>query len=115
MTDPDPRDPGQRLKERYSAKPMGAAYQASMEAVLSIVMAVLLGWWADSKLETSPWGVVAGATIGFGAFVLRLSRLGAAMGAPPEDEEDETSGGGGGGGGDRHDERDKRDKKDGES
>ncbi len=86
MSEPDQRDPGQRLKDRYSAKPMGAAYQASMEAVLSIVIAVLLGWWADSYFETAPWAVVAGATIGFGAFVLRLSRLGAAMGAPPEDE-----------------------------
>jgi F0F1-type ATP synthase assembly protein I len=73
------------LKDRYSAKPMGAAYQGAMEAVLSIVIAVLLGWWADRSFETSPWGVLAGATIGFAAFVLRLSRLGAAMNAPPED------------------------------
>ncbi len=86
MSGSDQRDPGQRLKDRYSAKPMGAAYQASMEAVFSIVIAILLGWWADSYFETSPWGLIAGATIGFGAFVLRLSRLGAAMGAPPEDK-----------------------------
>ncbi len=86
MSDPDERGRGGRLVDRYSAKPMGAAYQASMEAVFSIVIAILLGWWADSYFETSPWGLIAGATIGFAAFVLRLSRLGAAMGAPPEDE-----------------------------
>ncbi len=85
MSDSGGRRPG-GLPDRYSVKPMGAAYQASMEAVLSIVVAVLLGWWADSYFETAPWAVVAGATIGFGAFVLRLSRLGATMGAPPEDE-----------------------------
>jgi F0F1-type ATP synthase assembly protein I len=73
------------LKDRYSAKPMNAAYQGATEAVLAIVIAVLLGWWADSSFETSPWGVLAGATIGFAAFVLRLTRLGAAMSAPPED------------------------------
>jgi F0F1-type ATP synthase assembly protein I len=73
------------LKDRYSVKPMGAAYQGAMEAVLSIVIAVLLGWWADRSFETSPWGVLAGATIGFAAFVLRLSRLAAAMNVPPED------------------------------
>ena len=86
MSDPDERGPAGRLKDRYSAKPMGAAYQASMEAVLSIVIAVLLGWWADNYFETAPWGVLVGATIGFAAFVLRLSRLGAAMSAPPEGE-----------------------------
>ena len=86
MSDPDERRPSGRLPDRYSAKPMGAAYQASMEAVFSIVIAVLLGWWADSYFGTAPWAVLAGATIGFGAFVLRLSRLRATMGAPPEDE-----------------------------
>ena len=86
MSDPGEHGPGRRLQDRYSAKPMGAAYQAAMEAVFSIVIAVLLGWWADGYFETAPWGVLVGATIGFGAFVLRLSRLGAAEGAPPEDE-----------------------------
>ncbi len=79
------------LKDRYRAAPkddspqarqMGAAYQAAMEAVFSIVIAVLLGWWLDSWLDSAPWGVLAGATIGFAAFVLRLSRLRAALDPP---------------------------------
>ncbi|MEE2674568.1 MAG: AtpZ/AtpI family protein [Myxococcota bacterium] len=86
MSDPGEHGQGSPLKERYSAKPMGAAYQGSMEAVLSIVIAVLLGWWADRYFDSGPWGVLIGATIGFAAFVLRLSRLGTAMGAPPEEE-----------------------------
>jgi F0F1-type ATP synthase assembly protein I len=77
------------IKDRYSGatKPMGAAYQGAMESVFSIVIGVLLGWWADSSFDSSPWGVIIGATIGFAAFVLRLTRLGAAMNAPPEDDE----------------------------
>ncbi len=88
------RTAAQRLKDRYRADPqsgadpetrqMGAAYQAAMEAVFSIVIAVLLGWWADSYFESAPWGVLAGATIGFGAFVLRLSRLRADLDAPAD-------------------------------
>ena len=38
MSDPGEHGPGRRLQDRYSAKPMGAAYQASMEAVFSIVI-----------------------------------------------------------------------------
>ena len=94
MSEPDPPSSDQhskRLADRYSAKPMGAAYQGAMESIFSIVIGVLLGWWADSAFETSPWGVVTGATIGFGAFVLRLSRLGAALdaslGEPRGDDE----------------------------
>ena len=82
------------LKDRYTAQPMGAAYQGAMESVLSIVVGVLLGWWADSSFGTSPWGVLVGATIGFGAFVLRLSRLAAAMSTPSEDETSPKPGGG---------------------
>jgi F0F1-type ATP synthase assembly protein I len=86
MSEPDRPSARQRLKDRYSAKPLGAAYQGAMESVFSIVIGVLLGWWADSSFGSSPWCLIAGATIGFGAFVLRLSRLGAALDASPEDE-----------------------------
>lgn len=75
------------LKDRYTAKPMGAAYQGAMESVFAIVIGVLLGWWADRSFDSSPWGVLAGATIGFAAFVLRLTRLGSALSAPTEDGE----------------------------
>ena len=98
MSEPDPPSSdrhSKRLADRYSAKPMGAAYQGAMESVFSIVIGVLLGWWADSAFETSPWGVVTGATIGFGAFVLRLSRLGAALDAPvgePRGDDDPPEG-----------------------
>jgi F0F1-type ATP synthase assembly protein I len=92
MSDPDRPTTGERLKDRYSGKPMGAAYQGATESVLSIVVGVLAGWWVDSTFETAPWGVLGGATIGFGAFVLRLSRLGAALDLPAGDDDPQESG-----------------------
>jgi F0F1-type ATP synthase assembly protein I len=67
------------LPDRYGYKPMGAAYQGAMESVLSIAVGTGAGYWADGYFDTSPWLLAAGATIGFAAFVLRLTRLGAAL------------------------------------
>lgn len=46
-----------------------------MEAVFAILISVGLGYWADSYFETGPIGLIAGAVIGFAAFVLRLFRM----------------------------------------
>lgn len=54
----------------------GAAYQAAFEAVFAILIGVGLGYWADTGFDTSPWGLIVGFALGFGAFVLRLVRLG---------------------------------------
>lgn len=86
--DPDPgRDRSGPLPKRLRYKPMGAAYQGAMEAVFSIAIATLAGWWIDGRYGTRPFGVLIGATIGFAAFVVRLYRLGAAT----YDEPEETS------------------------
>jgi len=58
---------------------MGAAYQGALESVFSIAIATAAGWWADRHFGTSPLWLLVGATIGFGAFVLRLYRLGATL------------------------------------
>jgi F0F1-type ATP synthase assembly protein I len=83
---------GVQVPERFRYERMGSAYQGAMESVLSIVIGVLLGWWVDSAFETGPWGVLAGATIGFGAFVVRLSRLRPGSEDPVEDVESPSSG-----------------------
>jgi F0F1-type ATP synthase assembly protein I len=48
------------------------AYQWAFEAVLSIPIAMGLGYWADRAWGTSPIGLVVGAVLGFAAFVRRL-------------------------------------------
>ena len=78
-SDSKPPKPKRGLTDRYGYKPMGVAYQGAMESVFSIVVGTGAGYWADGYFDTSPWLLVAGATIGFAAFVLRLTRLGAAL------------------------------------
>ena len=53
----------------------GAAYEGAMEAIFSILVAVGLGYWADSHFGTGPRYLITGAVIGFAAFVLRLIRM----------------------------------------
>ena len=51
------------------------AYQAAVEAVVSILVGVGIGWWADGKLGTSPVLLLIGLAFGFASFILRLTRL----------------------------------------
>ena len=81
--DPDRQTP---LPKRLRYQPMGAAYQGAMESVFAIAVAMAAGWWADRHWDTSPIWLLVGATIGFGAFVLRLYRLGAAVNASAAEE-----------------------------
>jgi F0F1-type ATP synthase assembly protein I len=62
--------------KRASARAGSDAYQGAFEAVGAVLIASGFGFWIDSRWETSPWGVVIGAIIGFAAMVLRLVRLG---------------------------------------
>lgn len=54
----------------------GAAYQGGVEAVFAILIGAGLGHWGDSAFDTAPWLLMLGFVLGFGAFVLRLVRLG---------------------------------------
>jgi F0F1-type ATP synthase assembly protein I len=71
-----PELPGSRRLKRAAASAGSSAYQGVFEAVGSILIACALGFWIDRRFETAPVGVLVGAAIGFGAFVLRLVRLG---------------------------------------
>ena len=55
---------------------MGGAYQAALEAVFAIPVAVVFGYFADKHFGTSPIFLLVGVVLGFAAFVLRLVRLG---------------------------------------
>jgi F0F1-type ATP synthase assembly protein I len=68
--------PGSGRLTRAAAASGSSAYQAVFEAVGSILLGCGIGFWVDRRFETAPVGVLVGAAIGFGAFVLRLLRLG---------------------------------------
>ena len=73
-TDPpndDPASPQEVVKRRGLA-----AYQGAFEAVLAIPIAIGGGYWLDGRFDTTPIFLLVGAAVGFGAFVLRLVRLG---------------------------------------
>ena len=66
------------------------AYQTAMEAVFAIPIAMGIGWWADRKLGSEPWGLLVGLGFGFAAFVLRLAAMRRMVEEAGEDAERET-------------------------
>ena len=76
-----------RGKPKTKLKKKGAAYQGALEAVLAVLIATGIGYWADTRLDSSPVGVFVGAAFGFLAMVLRLVRMRSLLepdGGPPE-------------------------------
>ena len=53
----------------------GGAYQGAMEAVLAVVVATGIGYWADSHYGTEPLWLIVGAVVGFASMVVRLLRM----------------------------------------
>jgi F0F1-type ATP synthase assembly protein I len=75
---PSPPDPvnGDPASSRQQTRRQGLAYQAAFEAVMAIPIAIGGGYWLDRHFDISPICLIAGAVLGFTAFVLRLLRLG---------------------------------------
>ncbi len=71
-----PKYPGQKRLERMAGRAGGGAYEGAFEAVGALLISMLAGYWIDQRYETEPVGLLVGAALGFGAFVLRLVRLG---------------------------------------
>jgi F0F1-type ATP synthase assembly protein I len=67
---------------------LGGAYQGAVEATGALVISVLLGAWGDSKLDSSPTFLFIGLAVGFGAFILRLTRLLREVSASEDDTAD---------------------------
>ena len=71
------------------ARRQNAAYQGAFEAVMAILIAAGIGYWADEHFETSPRYLLIGVVVGFASFVLRLVRLGRRLHEAPSDDIDE--------------------------
>ena len=63
-------------EEMGEGRRFGTAYQGAFEAVFAIVIGVGIGYAVDARFGTKPWAVLVGLAFGFGAFVLRVVRLG---------------------------------------
>lgn len=63
--------------EGKDAKPVtgyGQALKLSSEFIAGIVVGVGLGWFLDRVAGTSPWGLIVGVMLGFGAAILNVLR-----------------------------------------
>ncbi len=70
--------PATRRLERIAdsaSSTKASAYQGAMEAGFSIIIAILLGYWADEHFGTAPRYLIVGSVVGFGSMVLRLMRM----------------------------------------
>jgi len=82
--------PGKRRLQKVAGSTRsveGSAYQGAMEASFAIVIAALLGYWADEHFGTTPRWLIVGVVIGFATFVLRLMRMAKLVQAPHPDSE----------------------------
>jgi F0F1-type ATP synthase assembly protein I len=67
------------------AKRISGVYQGSVEAVLALLIAMGLGYWADERFGTDPWLLTLGTVLGFAAMVLRIWRMRGLVEDPPEE------------------------------
>ena len=58
---------------------VGRVYEGAFESVFAILIAGGLGYWVDEQFGTRPGFLLLGLAIGFGAFVLRLWKLGSSL------------------------------------
>ncbi|MGX7871848.1 AtpZ/AtpI family protein [Mesorhizobium sp. ORM6] len=71
-----------RLEGKDDAKApagYGQALKLSSEFIAGIVVGVGLGWFLDRVAGTSPWGLIVGLMLGFGAGVLNVLRSAGAV------------------------------------
>jgi F0F1-type ATP synthase assembly protein I len=75
------------MKDRYKA--VGSWSTLGLEIVLSVMIGLFAGRWADGKLGTEPWLTALGFFFGLGAAVKSLVRTTREMAAITRREEKE--------------------------
>jgi len=67
------------LKDEYAPttkqNPVSEYASAGVELGLVVVVFTLLGWWADKKLNTSPWLLLLGCAMAIFGGMYRLIKL----------------------------------------
>lgn len=69
----------------------GMAWSAAIALFGSILFFLIIGWFADLLLDTSPWGLVAGIVIGGILGFVQFFRINAMIFKPPKNEFEATS------------------------
>jgi F0F1-type ATP synthase assembly protein I len=55
---------------------IGVAWASRVTSLaLEFVLPTLAGWWIDGRLGTRPWGLMAGATLGFVVGLIHLLQI----------------------------------------
>ena len=65
-----------RDEKESQTRHRGAVYQGGSEAVFAILITAGIGYWLDSRFDTTPTFLLIGLAVGFACFTLRLVRLG---------------------------------------
>jgi F0F1-type ATP synthase assembly protein I len=60
---------------------VSAIFALSIEAGLSVVVGIFIGYYADKYFGTTPWLTLAFTCLGFVASVVRLIEIGKIMGS----------------------------------
>ncbi len=81
-----------RLVKRYRVKAFARGYQAGLEAIFALALAVGIGFGVDTHFGTPPVFLLAGSGIGFAACVLRLLRYQRELDAKAAQQETEGHG-----------------------
>jgi F0F1-type ATP synthase assembly protein I len=79
------------LVQRYRVKAFAAGYQAGLEAIFALAIAVGVGFWVDTRYETQPVFLMVGTAVGLSACVLRLLRYQRVLDERQGDSDDDAT------------------------
>lgn len=69
---------------------MGILFGSGIQLAISVVLMFFLGRWADGKLHTEPWLLIAGVLFGVGAGLYSFIKTAISVDDRPEKEDRPT-------------------------